>query len=185
MLRSMVAFLLFVSMVPSAVGCYGLALPDDAVIVVPFAPVGRYEGHWGVDIAASGGSGVATVGPGTISFAGSVAGRNSVTVDHGGGIRTSYSYLADISVVVGHSVPIGAVVGTVGVHGHQPAFHLSLRIGSTYMDPLVLGHCSAVPGPALWLAATSREYPVKRDWNSRGHVRPTTHRTSRSCPGRL
>ena len=173
------------SMVPSSAVCYGLALPPAVVILVPFAPIGNYEGHWGVDIAASVGSNVATVGSGTVSFAGSVAGRRSVTVDHGGGIRTSYSYLAGISAVVGQSIAVGAAVGTSGVHGGRDAFHLSLRIGPTYKDPLVLSRCSSVPEPALWLSAVDSGYPVVRDRNSRGHVRPTTHGTSRSGPGRL
>ena len=184
MLRSMVAFLMFISMVPSIGACYGLALPEGAVIVVPFAPIGRYAGHWGVDIAASPGIDVPAVGSGTVSFAGSIAGRRSVTVDHGGGIRTSYSYLAGLSVGVGQTIGVGGTVGTVGVHGGQPAFHLSLRFGSTYVDPLVLSRCSAVPEPALWLSAPSSGYPAIRDRNSRGHVRPTTHRSSRIGPGR-
>ena len=183
MLRSMVAFSLFISMVPSIGACYGLALPPDAIVLVPFAPIGSYEGHWGVDISASGGSSVATVGSGTVSFAGSVAGRRSVTIYHGGGIRTSYSYLSGVTVSVGQAIGVGATVGTAGVHGGQPAFHLSLRVGAMYVDPLVLSQCSAVPGPALWLSGVSMGYPVIRDRNSRGHVRPTTYRTSRSGAG--
>jgi hypothetical protein len=180
-MRSMVAFLLLISMVPSTRTCYGLTLPRDAVILVPFAPIGRYAGHWGVDIAAAAGSSVITVGSGTVSFAGEVAGRRSVTIDHGGGIRTSYSYLSRILVDVGESVVTGATVGSAGVHDGRDAFHLSLRRGATYLDPLVFGRCSQVPEPALWLAMARHGYPVARDRNSRGYVRPTTHRSS--CHG--
>lgn len=184
MIRSIVAFSLLLPTIPSAGTCHGLALPSDVLIVAPFAPIGRYAGHWGVDIAMSAGSDVAVVGPGIVSFAGPVAGRRSVTVDHGGGIRTSYSYLAGVAVAAGQVVGVGATVGTVGVHSGRGAFHLSLRIGSTYVDPLVLQRCSAVPEPGLWLEAISRGYPVTRDRNPWGNIRPTAHRTSRSGPGR-
>jgi murein DD-endopeptidase MepM/ murein hydrolase activator NlpD len=178
-----IAFSLVLSMMPSVASCYGLELPHDAVIVAPFAPIGNYAGHWGVDLSAPAGSDVAAVGAGTVSFAGSIAGRRSVTIDHGGGIRTSYSYLASISVTHGQSLSGRAAVGTAGVHGGMNAFHLSLRIDATYVDPSVLGRCSEVPEPALWLAAPTSGYPVARDRNSRGHVRPTTHRASRRGPG--
>jgi hypothetical protein len=185
MLQSLAALSLILSMTPSVGTCHGLALPRDAVILNPFAPIGRYEGHWGVDIKAPAGSEVAAIGVGTVSFAGSVAGRRSVTIDHGGDIRTSYSYLSAILVATGQSVGIGARVGTAGLHNGGGAFHLSLRNGPDYLDPLTLGRCSAVPEPGLWLAAVNDGYPVGRDRNSRGHVRPSTHRTSRPGSGGL
>ncbi|MEN8239093.1 MAG: M23 family metallopeptidase, partial [Actinomycetota bacterium] len=165
MLRSLVAISVLISTVPSVAACHGLSLPHEAVIVRPFAPVGRFGGHWGVDVAAAPGSDVRAIGAGTVSFAGSVAGRRSVTIDHGGGLRTSYSYLAGISAEVGRTVAPGSPIGTAGVHDGTSAFHLSLRIGTTYVDPLVLGWCSDVPEPALWLATASHEYPVVRDRN--------------------
>jgi murein DD-endopeptidase MepM/ murein hydrolase activator NlpD len=122
------------------------------VIVRLFAPVGHYAGHWGIDLAVSDiGTDVQAIGGGTVSFAGSVAGRKSVTIDHGGGIRTSYSYLSNIFVSTGRSVTRGATIGSSGVHDARNAFHLSLRSGSTYLDPLGLGRCSSVPEPGLWL----------------------------------
>jgi len=179
MLQSLAALSLILSMIPSAGVCHGLALPLDVVIVAPFAPIGRYEGHWGIDIATPAGSDIAAVGPGTVSFEGSVAGRRSVTIDHGGGIRTSYSYLSGILVTVGESVLEGTAVGTSGLHDGVSAFHLSLRRGSVYLDPHVFSRCSQAPESALWLGMARHGYPVARDRNSRGHVRPTTHRTSR------
>lgn len=152
MFRPFVVFSTLVLLIPGAVSCYGLGLFDDAVVVEPFAPIGSYAGHWGVDVASKVGNDVFAIGHGTVSFAGTVAGRLSVTIDHGGGLRTSYSYLAGTVVSKGDTVKRGAVVGSSGIHGGRDAFHLSLRSGSTYLNPLVLGWCSAIPEPALWLA---------------------------------
>jgi len=140
------------SMLPSAGLCHGLGLGTDAIVVRPFGPIGPYAGHWGVDIASAPGQPVRAIGAGTVSFAGSVAERKSVTVDHGGALRTSYSYLAAIAVTEGQTVSRGTPVGTSGIHDGADAFHVSLRVGATYVDPLSLAGCSRVPGPALWLA---------------------------------
>ena len=75
--------------------------------MAPFAPVGRYEGHWGLDLAARYGSPVRAAGAGIVTFAGSVAGMRSVTIDHGGGLRSSVSYLSEILVETGMRVVAG------------------------------------------------------------------------------
>jgi hypothetical protein len=144
-----VAFALLLSI---SGACHGLSLADDAVVLRPFAPVGKYAGHWGIDLESESGDGVSAIGPGVVSFAGSVAGTRSVTIDHGGGIRTSYSYLDNVSVSAGQAVIRGTPVGSSGGHDERGAFHLSLRSDSTYLDPMILERCSAVPEPALWLA---------------------------------
>jgi murein DD-endopeptidase MepM/ murein hydrolase activator NlpD len=103
----------------------------------PYAP-----GHRGVDVAAPGGSAVRASAAGVVSFAGSVAGNRSVTVDHGSGLLTSYSFLGSISVSKGAAVDQGEVVGTVGVghpgSGLPPHVHLSARRDGWYFDPLEL-----------------------------------------------
>lgn len=57
-------------------------------------------------------------------------GNLTVSVDHGDGVKTSYSYLASINVKRGHHVSRGDVVGTSG-RGHDdtlpPHVHLSAR----------------------------------------------------------
>jgi murein DD-endopeptidase MepM/ murein hydrolase activator NlpD len=103
----------------------------------PFAP-----GHRGADVAASLGSPVRASAPGVVSFAGSVAGNRTVTVDHGNGLLTSYSYLGSLRVTKGTPVEQGEIVGTVGT-GHPgstlpPHVHLSARQDGFYFDPLEL-----------------------------------------------
>ncbi len=121
-----------------AVPLYGeFVRPYDAPDDDPFAP-----GHRGVDVAAPPGSPVHASATGRVSFAGSVAGNRSVTVDHGGGLRTSYSFLVAIAVKTDDEVEQGQVVGTLGAgHPNQglPAHvHLSARHGELYFDPLEL-----------------------------------------------
>lgn len=120
-----------------AVPLYGALLrvydaPDD-----PYA-----AGHRGVDVGAAAGSAVRASAPGTVSFAGSVAGNRTVSVDHPDGVRTTYSYLASALVRAGDAVERGRAVGTVGA-GHPgsglgPHVHLSARRGGVYFDPLEL-----------------------------------------------
>ncbi|MCL1598374.1 MAG: M23 family metallopeptidase, partial [Actinomycetia bacterium] len=96
--------------------CPRLALYEPVQIVRPYGPTGRWSGHFGVDIANPGRTPVRSVGAGTVSFVGKVAGRLSVTIDHGGGIRTSYSYLTSALVTRGRHLERGAKVGYAGVH---------------------------------------------------------------------
>ncbi|HEX5096312.1 MAG TPA: peptidoglycan DD-metalloendopeptidase family protein, partial [Acidimicrobiia bacterium] len=117
--------------------------PVDGRVVRPFdPPKSRFgAGHLGVDFAAAPGTPVRSAGPGTVTFAGTVAGALHVVVAHAGGLRTSYSFLATTSVRRGQEVRAGAVVGTSGGTGtnHDGAVvHLGLRAGETYVDPMQL-----------------------------------------------
>lgn len=129
----------------------GLAAPVPVEAVVPFRPVGLYAGHWGVDLAAPVGSVVAAAAAGVVTFAGEVAGRVSVTIDHGGGVRTSYSYLSGAAVSRGERVDAGTGIGRSSFHGGRPAVHWSLRIGDRYLDPLPRLGCPGSPAAALRL----------------------------------
>ena len=131
--------------------CAPLAFPVDGPVVAGFAPIGSYGGHWGVDFGVREGTPVRAAGPGRVSFAGDVAGRSSVTVLHGGGVRTSYSYLAVVSVSQGGAVGVGAVVGVTGPDHGGGALHFSLRTGDRYVDPMRWLGCGAVPGRGLRL----------------------------------
>lgn len=103
----------------------------------PYAP-----GHRGVDVGAPQGSQVRASAAGVVSFAGSVAGNLSVTIDHGGGLLSTYSFLGSAQVAKGASVAQAQVVGTVGVghpsSGLPPHVHLSARRDGFYFDPLEL-----------------------------------------------
>jgi alpha-beta hydrolase superfamily lysophospholipase len=70
---------------------------------------------------------------GTVTFAGPVGGALHVTVAHGDGVRTSYSFLAGVEVVLGQQVEQGHRVGTAGER-----LHFGARSGDAYFDPASL-----------------------------------------------
>jgi murein DD-endopeptidase MepM/ murein hydrolase activator NlpD len=74
-------------------------------------------------------------------FAGSVAGRGVVSVQHASGLRTTYEPVEPF-VVAGAAVAAGAPIGAlVAGHAGCPApacLHWGLRRGDVYLDPLML-----------------------------------------------
>src|SRR5215207_2185011 len=142
--------------VPPAAGVSGVAgagwgwpLDPVPVVVAPFvAPAGPFAaGHRGVDLAAAVVAVVRAAGSGTVAFAGPVAGRPVVSIDHPGGLRTTYEPVTPV-VARGDRVARGDPVGTVAAApGHcLPAtcLHWGLRRGETYLDPLALVGIGAV-----------------------------------------
>jgi murein DD-endopeptidase MepM/ murein hydrolase activator NlpD len=102
----------------------------------------RYTaGHRGVDLAGAPGTPVLAAGDGVVAFAGMVAGRPVVSVDHPGGLRTTYEPV-DPSVGAGQAVARGSPLGTLRAgHAGCPAaacLHWGLRRGEDYLDPLAL-----------------------------------------------
>jgi murein DD-endopeptidase MepM/ murein hydrolase activator NlpD len=97
-------------------------------------------GHRGVDLAGSPGQPVRSALAGTVTFAGELAGRGVVTVDHGG-TRTTYEPVA-ASVVVGDAVAAGDRIGRLQSGGSHCApatcLHWGLLDGERYLDPLTL-----------------------------------------------
>jgi len=110
--------------------------PVDAPVVDPFRPPDEpwLAGNRGLEYETAPGTPVRAIGPGLVVFAGPVARQLFVTVLHGDGIRSSYSYLASIGVAVGDRVRGGQVVGITGTAN----LHLGARVGSTYIDPASL-----------------------------------------------
>lgn len=128
---------------PAAVPGAGWARPVDGGVTRPFdPPPDRYgAGHRGVDLAGAPGSAVLAAGDGVVVFAGMVAGRPVVSVDHAGGLRTTYE---PVEAVVGAGQPgaRGALLGTLAA-GHagcpvEACLHWGLRRGEDYLDPLSL-----------------------------------------------
>lgn len=96
--------------------------------------------HRGVDLAGRPGQPVRAALAGTVTFAGTIAGRGVVVVDHGG-FRTTYEpVVAGISV--GDRVDQGGTLGVLEVAGThcppQACLHWGLREGDRYRDPLLL-----------------------------------------------
>ncbi|HEX2031259.1 MAG TPA: M23 family metallopeptidase [Actinomycetota bacterium] len=105
----------------------------------PETPYG--SGHRGIDIAAPVGTPVRAAQGGTVAFAGPVAGGLFVSIDHPDGVRTTYSWLGELSARRGDAVAKGEVVGASG-GGHPgvdpPHLHFGARIGEVYIDPMLL-----------------------------------------------
>jgi hypothetical protein len=83
------------------------------------------------------GAPVMAAAEGVVEFVGLVAGNLTVTVDHGNGWKTSYSYLGFVGVSKDQTVSRGEVIGVVGrLHGQDLyGVHFSLRRGDEYLDP--------------------------------------------------
>jgi murein DD-endopeptidase MepM/ murein hydrolase activator NlpD len=98
-------------------------------------------GHRGIDIAAPFGTVIRAPADGTVSFAGPVAGSLFISIDHAGGIRTSYSWVSAIAVKKDQAVATDDVIGRTG-QGHPgsdgPHLHFSARLNGTYIDPMLL-----------------------------------------------
>ncbi len=116
--------------------CSGLQRPVDGHVLAEFAPQGAYAGHWGIDLGAEPQTIVRAPSAGIVTFAGMVAGNRTVTVDHGGGIRTTNSYLHEIRVGRGAQVRAGQTLGTSGTAHGESAVHLSVRVDGRYVDPM-------------------------------------------------
>ncbi|PVZ14491.1 M23 family metallopeptidase [Actinomycetospora cinnamomea] len=116
-----------------------------------FDPPPHYygRGHRGVDLAGHPGLTVLAAGAGTVVFAGRVAGRGVVSVEHGAGLRTTYEPVT-VTVALGAAVRRGDPLGALEP-GHRgcpvaACLHWGLRRPSPtpaadalqYLDPLLL-----------------------------------------------
>ena len=105
---------------------------------LPESPWGA--GHRGVDLLGRPGQEVHTALAGTVAFAGTLAGRGVVVVDHGGR-RTTYEPV-DPVVTPGTAVSTGQVIGHLqtGLSHCSPraCLHWGLLRGEEYLDPLAL-----------------------------------------------
>ncbi|MEV0825600.1 M23 family metallopeptidase [Nonomuraea rubra] len=114
-------------------------------ILRPFTPPPEpwLAGHRGIDLAAPADTPVLAAGPGTIRFAGPVAGKGVITIDHEGGLRTTYLPVT-ASVRRGQPITPGAKLGVLEPSKHhceESCLHWGLRRGTSYLNPLqLLGH---------------------------------------------
>ncbi len=107
--------------------------PVDADVFDPFRPPPNPygPGNRGIEYDTLPGQLVLAAASGTVSFAGQVASELHVTVDHGNGLLSSYSYLASINVQRGEHVKQSQVVGTTG----SKRLHFGVRLDGEYVDP--------------------------------------------------
>jgi murein DD-endopeptidase MepM/ murein hydrolase activator NlpD len=119
------------------------------------------SGHRGVDLAGHVGQPVRAAAPGRVTFAGRLAGRGVVVVDHGG-TRTTYEPVT-ASVAVGDTVHAGATLGRLELFAShcfpRACLHWGLIEGAEhYLDPLTL----VGAGPVRLLPLDGGGPPVAR-----------------------
>jgi murein DD-endopeptidase MepM/ murein hydrolase activator NlpD len=123
---------------PDPVGVWPLQPQPEVVrgFDPPDSPYGA--GHRGVDLLGTVGQPVRAALPGTVTFAGPLAGRGVVVVDHGA-TRTTYEPVT-ATVAVGALVAAGAPVGSLDLGGShcfpRACLHWGWIEGETYLDPL-------------------------------------------------
>lgn len=118
-------------------------LPEPLTITRAFdPPADPYgSGHRGVDLAGNPGQPVVASGAGAVVFAGPLAGRDVISIQHGEGLRTTYEPVSP-AIAAGMSVSPGQVIGTLDA-GHpgcpvEACLHWGLKRGELYLDPLLL-----------------------------------------------
>ena len=137
------AALLLVVPPPATAAGFGWPLRPRPVVSAAFDPPDHdwLPGHRGVDLAGSDGQPVLAAAEGVVVFAGEVAGKPVVSVDHPNGLRTTYEPVR-AGVHVGGRVARGSELGTV-IAGHPgcptTCLHWGVRRGRDhYLDPLAL-----------------------------------------------
>ncbi|MGH3623016.1 MAG: murein hydrolase activator EnvC family protein [Sciscionella sp.] len=133
---------------PAPVGRFGwpLAAPHPVLrgFQPPVTPYG--PGHRGVDLGGSVGQQVLAAGDGLVLFAGRIYDRTLVSIEHDGGLRTTYEPIAP-AVKVGQRVRRGELIGylqpghfgcAVRLGSSTVCLHWGARRGETYLDPLRL-----------------------------------------------
>jgi murein DD-endopeptidase MepM/ murein hydrolase activator NlpD len=132
---------------------------DHEVIRGYIAPATQYAaGHRGIDLAAAPGSEVLAPDDGVVHFAGMVGARPVLSIDHGGGVISSFEPV-DAAVAEGERVVRGQVVAKVAAspvssvdpHCAISCLHVGARRNGRYLSPLVfLGgapHAVLLPNP--------------------------------------
>lgn len=118
-------------------------LPEPLTVTRAFDPPDNPygAGHRGVDLAGIPGQEVRAAGAGTVVYAGPLAGRGVVSVQHADGLRTTYEPVL-ASVAAGVAVSLGQVIGTLEAgHAGCPVsgcLHWGLKRDEAYLDPMLL-----------------------------------------------
>ncbi|MFF0904319.1 UNVERIFIED_CONTAM: M23 family metallopeptidase [Kocuria sp. CPCC 205316] len=113
--------------------------PRPAVVGEWVPPAQRWaQGHRGVDLDAASAAIVRAPAAGTVSFVGFVVDRPVLTLDHGGGVRSSFEPV-ESALVAGDRVRRGQVVGALRGRDHcgpRTCLHWGVRRDGEYVNPL-------------------------------------------------
>lgn len=103
------------------------------------APPHRYgAGHRGIDLQADAGTEVVSPDDGVVRFAGPVAGRSVISLDHGNGLVSTLEAVVP-EVAEGERVERGQRIATVAASEHcGSCLHLGARLHGEYLSPLAL-----------------------------------------------
>jgi len=156
---------------PAPVSGYRWPLAGAPAVTRPFQPPPRpwLPGHRGVDLAGSPGLLVLAAGTGVVAFAGSVAGVGVVSIDHPGGLRTTYEPVTPL-VAAGAPVVAGQPIGVL-LPGHEgcpvaACLHWGLRRGGDYLDPLTLLGLARVRLYPVTVASSPGRAAASRSYSS-------------------
>ena len=104
------------------------------------APAHEYgPGHRGIDLEALATPGVRAPAAGVVAFAGSIADRGIVTIDHGDGLVTTLEPVSAV-VAAGERIARGQEIAMASVGGHSAVgtLHFGVRLHGEYINPLLL-----------------------------------------------
>lgn len=104
-------------------------------VIDPFRPPAHIgaPGNRGLEYGRSDNQVVAAAASGYVSFAGQVAGRKAITIQHDDGVRTTYTGLLDMWVIEGMMVNQHSAIALAST-----GFHFGARVHDHYIDPQVL-----------------------------------------------
>jgi murein DD-endopeptidase MepM/ murein hydrolase activator NlpD len=114
-------------------------LPVHGEVVTVFGTHRSYEYHPGVDFAVSAGTPVAAPAPGVVVYEGNTPLHgNTLILDHGAGIYTTYAHLQQFDVDPGQTVRTGDVLANVGSTGLStgPHLHWELWVDGADVDAI-------------------------------------------------
>lgn len=113
--------------------------PVDAPVIDPFRPPAHIgaPGNRGLEYATQREALVVAAAPGEVHFAGSIAGKNYVSIVHQDGVRTTYSDLLEVWVSERQWVNAQDPIGLSG-----DRLHFGAVIRERYLDPAILLNAS-------------------------------------------
>lgn len=120
--------------------------PVEGTISSPFGATRYVNGvlnnrHSGIDIAAPRGTPVKATADGIVKLAANLLSTgNTIIIDHGWYISSSYSHLDSMNVNVGEKIKKGDIIGTVGSTGVStgPHLHWAVTVHGVFVNPEVL-----------------------------------------------
>lgn len=95
--------------------------------------------HYGLDIAADEGTGIAAFADGRVAVVGESSSYGKyLIIDHEEGIRTLYAHCCAIHVSEGQAVTMGAIVAQAGATGQTTGAHLHFELhrDGVYLNPI-------------------------------------------------